>query len=223
MNQLIDNEYYWGVLNPNWDIKLRNPEIELLRRVDQAELSGKKEKPTLKEVLTLIFDTFDNIKEVMNWLVKDILSDCAGTTKAEIKNTELIPSSLSTVTERKVSYHVFQRGVGIDLVNTSTKIFGKVRLYKKKRNGWKRDKSVVTGISYCLKEWEACDNNPFPADGSIYNQGANHLYKKAVLRQVHPHPLQIVNSSSEFLTFQLFYNRYQFLSIFALGNHAECN
>ena len=223
MDQLIDNEFYWGVLNPNWDINLRSPEVELLRRTTSSEMTGKKDKPTLKEILTLIFDTFDNIKAVLNWLSKDVLSDCAGTTKAEVKNTEFIPDSMSPGLQRKISYHVVQKGIDVDLVTTSTKIAGKVRLYKKKRNGWKKDKSVSTGISYCLKEWEPCADTPFPADGGVYYHGANHQYKKSVIKEIHPHALQVGVRSSEYLTFGLFYNRNYFLSVFVLGSQAECN
>jgi hypothetical protein len=119
---------------------------------------------------------------------------------------------------RKISYHFLQRGVVWDGRATKTHLKGIARVYRKKWIGWGRDRLNRVGISYCTQQWNACENLPWPSDGSTFVQAPNHQTCKNKLSQFHPYALTIKDSNRNFLTFDLHVNEQYYKSVYLFGN-----
>lgn len=219
-NQLFENEFYWSVLSPDFDINLRNPELELIQKANQ--LSGKgSQKKSVKEVVAIVMEIFNAVKEIFQWLTTDVFNDCYKSTKASIKNYMLVPSSFSSDVPRKVVYKVGQNGVAFDFAQTTTRVYAKARIYKKKRGHWKKDSYTPFAIGSCLKEWDPCNDVPFPNDGSILKNRASNHYFKTKLLEAHPFALITGRNADEFLSFPIFYDGVYMSSIQVL-NRVNC-
>lgn len=220
-NQTFENEFYWSVLSPDFDVNLRNPEPELVQKANQ--LSGKgDQRKSIKEIIAIVMEIFDAVKEIFNWLTTHVFNDCYKSTKASIKNYTPVPSSLSPDVARKIVYKVGQNGVAFDLKQTSTRVFAKARIYKKKRGHWKKDSYTPFALGSCLKEWDPCNNVPFPNDGSILKNRASNQYYKTKLVETHPFALITGRNANEFLSFPIFYDGIYMSSIQVL-NRVNCN
>lgn len=225
-NQRLTQDHFWSVLNDNWDIELRNPERELLQaplisyaRQDlSAEGAVLKEKTKVKDVLLFIFDNWKEIKDILNWLNENVFYDCAASTSARFKGVEHIDAAISNGVRKKANYLVLQRGVLLDGRQTKTSIKGVVRLYKKKRIGWGKDRMSSVGIGYCTMQTNACENGPWPADGSVYIQAPNLRNCKVAQHQVHPYALAIRDSNAQYLTYYLYYGNNLFKTVYLLGS-----
>ena len=225
-NQRLTQDHFWSVLNDNWDIELRNPERELLQaplisyaRQDlSAEGAVLKEKTKVKDVLLFIFDNWKEIKDILNWLNENVFYDCAASSSARFKGVENIDVALSSGVRKKANYLVLQRGVLFDGRQTKTSLKGVVRLYKKKRIGWGKDRMTSVGIGYCTTQLNACENSPWPADGSVYVQAPTLRNYKVAQHQVHPFALAIRDNSIQYLTYYLYYKDNLFKTIYLFGS-----
>jgi hypothetical protein len=219
-NQTFENEFYWSVLSPDFDINLRNPEPELVQKANQ--LSGKNGgKKSIKEVITIVMEIFTAVKEIFQWLTNDVFNDCYKSTKASIKNYMLVPSSFSSDVQRKIVYKVGQNGMLFDLKQTTTRVFAKARIYKRKRGHWKKDSYTPFAIGSCLKEWDPCNDVPFPNDGSVLKNRADNHYFKTKLLEAHPFALITGRNADEFLSFPIFYDG-AYMSTIQVLNRVNC-
>jgi hypothetical protein len=226
LNQPLSQDHFWSVLNADWDIELRNPETELLQASSIAYARTEsypggmdaKEKAKLKEVLQFIFDNWKEIKDILNWLNQNVFYDCAASSSARFKGVEYMDESITNGVRKKANYVVVQRGVLFDGRQTKTNLKGVVRLYKKKRIGWGKDRMTSVGIGYCTTQLNACENIPWPADGSIYRQAPTLRNFKAAQHQVHPYALAIRDDASHFLTYYLYYKEHIFKTVFLFGS-----
>jgi hypothetical protein len=226
LNQPLTQDHFWSVLNANWDIELRNPERELLQISSVGYVrespfpygNGAKEKVKLKEVLQFIFDNWKEIKDILDWLNANVFYDCSASSSARFKGLEYIDASVTNGVRKKANYVVVQRGVLLDGRQTKTCLKGVVRLYTKKRIGWKKDRINAVGIGYCTTQLNACENIAWPADGSIYRQAPTLRNFKASQHQVHPYALAIRDDASQFLTYYLYYRDHLFKAVFLFGS-----
>ena len=233
LSQLLSEDYYWPLMNSNWDLNLRNPEAELLipRNLDTGlsheeskELaanftaSGTDKKVKLKAVLLFIFDNWKDIKDILNWLSDNVTYDCHGVTKARQKETVEVETALSPSVRRKVKYLVFQRGVLFDGKETKTHIKGITHCYRKKKIGWGKDRTSSMGISYCTFQWNTCESIPWMADGSVFMQAPNYRFYKAYQDHKHPYALTVRDSTSEFLTFYFYFGEQIYKTVYLLGS-----
>lgn len=224
--QPLTQDHFWSVLNANWDLELRNPERELLQAASITYAKGEyftqtreeKEKTKVKDVLLFIFDNWKEIKDILNWLNENAFYDCAASSSARFKGMDYIDASASNGLRRKANYVVLQRGVLFDGRQTKTSLKGVVRLYKKKRIGWGKDRMTSVGIGYCTTQLNACENTPWPADGSIYRQAPTLRNFKASQHQLHPYALAIRDDASQFLTYYLYYKDHLFKTVFLFGS-----
>lgn len=226
LSQRLTQDHFWSVLSDNWDIELRNPERELLQAplmtYARQDFSGAgaamKEKTKVKDVLLFIFDNWKEIKDILNWLNENVFYDCAASTSARFKGVENIDAAISNGIRKKANYLVLQRGVLFDGRQTKTSLKGVVRLYKKKRIGWGKDRITTVGIGYCTTQTNACENSPWPADGSIYLQAPTLRNFKAAQHQLHPYALAIRDHGAQYLTYYLYYKDNLFKTIYLLGS-----
>jgi hypothetical protein len=218
LEQPLQDDYFWCVFNANWDMELIDPESELLHALGNRMEKGKESK--LKGILLFIFDNWRNIEDILNWLNANVFGDCHAVARASFKETIPIDRSLSPDHRRKISYQVLQRGVLLDGRATKTNLKGVARVYKKKWIGWGRDRMQQVGISYCTLQFDPCNNQPWPLNGSPYIQVPNHRYAKSILQQIHPYALSIRSSAEEFLTFDIHFNSSYLKSIYLFGNRS---
>jgi len=216
LEQPLQDDYFWCILNADWELELTSPELALLQAVENRMEKGKPKK--LKEILLLIFDHWREIEDILNWLNTNVFEDCHAVARASFKETIPLDRSSSPDLRRKISYQVLQRGVLFDGRATKTHVKGIARVYKKKWIGWGRDLMQQVGISYCTLQWNPCHNQQWPSEGLPYIQAPNHRYAKSILQQVHPYALSIRNSAAEFLTFDIHYNGAYLKSIYLFGN-----
>jgi hypothetical protein len=216
LEQPLQDDYFWCVFNADWELELTNPESELIQVMESNVGKGKQSK--LKEILLFIFDNWREIEDILNWLNTNVFGDCHAVARASFKETIPLDRSLSPDHRRKISYQVLQRGVLLDGRATKTHVKGIARVYKKKWIGWGRDRMQQVGISYCTLQFDPCNNQPWPADGSPYIQAPNHRYAKSVLQQIHPYALSIRSSAADFLTFDIHFNSSYLKSIYLFGN-----
>ncbi|HNU13974.1 MAG TPA: hypothetical protein PKI55_05895 [Chitinophagaceae bacterium] len=240
-NQLINNELYWPVLSEDWNIELRNPEPELnnvtgyslFRSYINNNWHGRlvsgpnnyevNQGYDLLSILQFIFDNWDSIENILAWLTENVTYDCNPTTSSHVSNDwRGVPTYMSPDKERKIYYHVRQKGVFGDLKATKTKIEGKVKLYKKKGNRFKKDRNNLVGIGYCTLQWNPCDDQPWPVNDNPHIYGGSHGHKKTKFKHMHPYAFTI-ERSNDFLTYYLYYNQ-QFTGevIYALGGNISC-
>ncbi|MFN6243786.1 MAG: hypothetical protein ACK4Y8_05425, partial [Bacteroidota bacterium] len=216
LEQPLQDDYFWCVFNADWDMELTNPESALLHLLESNEGKGKQSK--LKEILLFIFDNWRDIEDILNWLNTNVFGDCHAVARASFKETVPLDRNLSPDHRRKISYQVLQRGVMLDGRATKTNLKGVARVYKKKWIGWGRDRMQQVGISYCTLQFDPCNNQPWPLNGSPYIQVPNHRYAKSILQQIHPYALSIRSSAEEFLTFDIHFNSSYLKSIYLFGN-----
>lgn len=245
-NQEVNNDLYWPVLSENWDIELRNPEPEINEVSGYSKIGNKgwklfgdwsdelvKSGPYVRPergndfrgILLFIFNNWDSIEKILIWLGQNITYDCHPSTASSVSNDyRIVPSSMSPERSRRIYYHVRQKGVLADFKATETKIEGKVKLLKKKKNGSRyiKDKNNLCGIGYCTLQWNACDGIPWPADNIPHEYAGAHGHKKTKFKHYHPYALTIYNSG-DFLTYYLYYNQ-QFTGelVYALGGNISC-
>ena len=142
-----------------------------------AKLGAEAEKMKFKEILKFIFDNWNDIKDILNWLDENVFYDCSPTVTARIKSDTRdvnVMQLLSPDVERRIYYQVVQRGVRADFRSTRTRISGKAQLYKRKRNRFVKDKTQVVGIAYCTQQWNVCDDLPWPANGRPFQFAGVH-------------------------------------------------
>lgn len=233
LNQLLSEDFYWPLMNSNWDLNLRNPEPELLHTRNTGltetalslttfensfsqEHADKNAK--LKDLLLFIFDNWKDIKDILNWLSEQVTYDCHGVTQARQKETIELEASTNPTGRRKAKYLVFQRGVLIDGKATKTHIKGIVHAYRKKAVGWGKDRINTVGVGYCSFQWNACENIPWMADGSAFVQAPYHRIFKASQDHKHPYALTLRNSGQEFLSFYFYFREQLCKTIYLLGS-----
>ncbi len=244
-NQKVNNELYWPVLDENFGITLRNPESGLLtltgygkiktRKVygeDEWNNSGRAGGPMAEnsvenfdiiEVLQFIFDNWDTIEDILDWIDNNITGDCHSSVSTNIPNDwRRVPETMSPDVSRRIYYHVRQKGVFGDFKATKTKIEGKAKLYKKKGRKYKKDWNNIVGIGYCTLQWNPCDNIPWPVNDIVHIYSGDHEHGKAKFKHMHPYALTIFRSY-DFLTYYLYYNQ-QFTGevVYALGSNISC-
>jgi len=218
LQQPILEDHYWRVLNENWDIDIINPEPELINAAHRFNGEGADKNSKLKDILLFIFDNWKDIKDILNWLNTNVFYDCHAVARASFKDRLPLEVGMSPGTKRKINYQVLQRGVLLDGRETKTHLKGIARVYRKKWMGWGRDRLNRVGISYCTQQWNACENIPWPTDGSTYVQSPNYQTYKAHLAQFHPFALIIKDRSTNFLTFDLHYNEQYLKTVYLFGN-----
>lgn len=217
--QPLTEDHYWRVLNTNWDIELRQPEPVLQEAVQRlVAQAGKEKNSKLKDVLLFIFDNWKDIKDILEWLQTAVFYDCSPVATTSFRDLIAVDPSLLTGARRKISYHFLQRGVSWDGRATKTHLKGIARVYRKKWMGWGRDRLNRVGISYCTSQWNACENNLWPSDGSTFVQAPNHQAFKNKLSHFYPYAFTIKNSNNNFLTFDLHVNEQYFKSVYLFGN-----
>jgi hypothetical protein len=216
-DQPVNEEFYWPLLNRDFDIRLTNPEPAL----QQLTLrQGNNQK--LKEILQFIFDNWTEIKGILDWLNNNLFYDCKPSVTARIRlDKDNVPFTLSPSVRREYRYAVSQNGVLMDGKSTRTRIKARLKLFKKRSIGWARDKVSLAGINYCSLQWNACEEIPWPANGAPFLQSPNHQPFKTKLNQQHPFALTIRDVNYEFLTFKLFFNQQVIKTIYLLGS-SEC-
>ncbi|MBM3915579.1 MAG: hypothetical protein ACKOA3_04145 [Sphingomonadales bacterium] len=216
-NQPVTEEFYWPLLNRNFDLELTDPEPALLQMA-----AVQKEKNKLKDILQFIFNNWTEIKGILDWLTNNLFYDCKPSVTARVRTAkEGVPASLSPGARREFRYAVSQNGVLMDGKSTRTRIKASLKLFKKRPVGWARDKVSLAGINYCSLQWNACEALPWPANGIPFFQAANHQPFKSTLNQQHPYALTIRDVNYEFLTFKLFFNQRAIKTIYLLGS-GEC-
>jgi len=217
----VGEEMYWAILSADWDISFRNPEPQLSNLQGIGSKGGAVSKTKFKDIILFILDNWDSIKEILAWLEQGVFYDCSPSVTARSKGDTRDVNAmqeLSPDVERRIYYQVAQRGVRADFRSTRTRIWGKARLYKRKRNRFVKDKSQVVGISYCTLQWNVCDNRPWPANGMPFQHGGIHRRGVAKISEQHPYALAIQQMNTEFLGFGLYYNRALVDQIHLLGN-----
>ena len=216
-DQPVNEEFYWPLLNRDFDIRLTDPEPAL-----QQMTLGQRDNQKLKEILQFIFDNWTEIKGILDWLNNNLFFDCKPSVTARIRlDKDYIPTTLSPSVRREYRYAVSQNGVLMDGKSTRTRIKARMKLFKKRAFGWARDKVSLAGINYCSLQWNACEEIPWPANGAPFLQAANHQPFKTKLNQQHPYALTIRDVNFEFLTFKLFFNQQVVRTIYLLGS-SEC-
>jgi len=218
LQQPLLEDHYWRMLNENWDINIVNPEPELINAAQRFNAEGADKNSKLKDILLFIFDNWKDIKDILDWLNTNVFYDCHAVARASFKDKVPLETVMSPGTKRKINYQVVQRGVLLDGRETKTHLKGIARVYRKKWMGWGRDRLSRVGISYCTQQWNACENTPWPADGSTYMQAPNSQLYKTRLAQFHPFALTIKDRSTNFLTFDLHYNEQYLKSVYLFGN-----
>jgi len=218
LQQPLLEDHYWRVLNENWDVNIINPEPELINAAQRFNAEGAGKNSKLKDILLFIFDNWKDIKDILDWLNTNVFYDCHAVARASFKDKVPLETVMSPGTKRKINYQVVQRGVLLDGRETKTHLKGIARVYRKKWMGWGRDRLNRVGISYCTQQWNACENIPWPTDGSTYMQAPNHQLYKTRLAQFHPFALTIKDRSTNFLTFDLHYNEQYLKSVYLFGN-----
>jgi hypothetical protein len=214
----IQNDLFWSVLNPDCNITVRNPEPEI---ANATGLSSGRLQDVI-EVLTFIFDNWETISEILDWLNDNVFYDCHPSVSAKQRDDwRQVPSNISPDVDRRIYYVAGQKGVFGDLKATKTKIEGKAKLYKKKGRRYKKDRNNIVGIGYCTKQWNPCDNIPWPADGGFHSYAGSHAHKKAKFKHRHPYALTIYRSD-HFNTFYLYYNFNFVAHIYLLGSPQSC-
>ena len=213
-DQPVNEEFYWPLLNRDFDLRLTDPEPAL-----QQMVAAQREKQKLKEILQFIFDNWTDIKGILDWLNNNLFYDCKPSVTARIrKEKENVPGTLSPSVRREYRYAVSQNGVLMDGKSTRTRIKGSLKLFKKRPIGWARDKVSLAGVNYCTLQWNACEQIPWPANGAPFFQAANHQTFKSIINQQHPYALAIRDVNYEFLTFKLFFNQQLLKTIYLLGS-----
>ncbi|MFM8807017.1 MAG: hypothetical protein ACKOD1_06595, partial [Sphingomonadales bacterium] len=182
-DQPVNEEFYWPLLNREFDLRLIDPEPAL-----QQMTFAKQDNQKFKEILQFIFDNWTEIKGILDWLNNNLFYDCKPSVTARIrKDKDPVPAALSPSVQRQYRYAVSQNGVLMDGKSTRTRIKASLKLYKKRPIGWARDKISTAGINYCSLQWNACEQIPWPANGVPFFQMANHQSFKTKLNQQHPH------------------------------------
>ena len=217
-DQPVQEEFYWSVLNQDFDLSLTDPEPAL------QQLAGTgREKKKFKDILQFIFNNWTEIKGILDWLNNNLFYDCSPSVTSRIRlDKEDLPHSFSPSLRRQFRYAVSQNGVLMDGKSTRTRIKARLKLYKKRPVGWARDKVSMAGINYCSLQWNACEEIPWPANGVPFYQAPNNQPFKTRLNQQHPYALTIRDVSYEFLTFKLFYNQQAIKTIYLLGS-GDCD
>lgn len=217
----VAEEMYWAVLSPDGSIDLRTPEPQLASLQVTARAGGEEAKMKFKDILLLILNNWDEIKDLLTWLEELVLTDCSPSVNVKIKSDTRDVNAmqqLSPDVERRIYYQLGQRGVRADFRSTRTRIWGKAHLYKRKRNRFVKDKTQVVGLAYCTKQWNICDERPWPANGQPFQFAGVHRRGKAKFSERHPYALAIQQVNTEFLNFPIFYNRQLVDQIALLGN-----
>ena len=217
----VSEEMYWAILSADWDIAFRDPEPQLSNLQGIESKDGAVSKTKFKDIVLFILNNWDSIKEILAWLEDGVLYDCSPSVTARSKGDTRDVNAmqqLSPDVDRRIYYQVAQRGVRADFRSTRTRIWGKARLYKRKRNRFVKDKTQVVGISYCTLQWNVCDNRPWPANGMPFQHGGIHRRGVAKISEQHPYALAIQQMNTEFLGFGLYYNRALVDQIHLLGN-----
>lgn len=119
---------YWAVLSPDGSIDLRTPEAQLASLQVTARAGEEEAKMKFKEILLLILNNWDEIKDLLTWLEELVLTDCSPSVNVKIKSDTRDVNAmqqLSPDVERRIYYQVGQRGVRADFRSTRTRIWGK--------------------------------------------------------------------------------------------------
>ncbi len=164
------------------------------------------------EILDLVTDFTGVVNGIAGVIIKlqQLLNDCSESTEAKVRRVKAKQGYhfYKDNKNRVIGYEMEQRSVTVDFDETTTKIKGKAKLYKEKRKAgrYKKDRSNRVGIQYCAREWNQCENKPWPADGSVYKSPRLHNVKKVKTgRNLFPYALTIKNST-EYLSFSFFFN-----------------
>ncbi len=217
----IEEEMYWSILGVDWSIDFRNPEPQLAQIQLIPDSNDVAAKMKFKDIVLFILNNWDNIKDILNWLDEMVFSDCSPSVTASLRSDTRdvnLMQQLSPDVDRRIYYRVGQRGVRADFRSTRTRIWGKAKLYKRKRNRFVKDRTEVVGIAYCTLQWNVCDNRPWPANGLPFVFGGIHRRGKAQISERHPYALAINNVNREFINFPLFFKRVLVDEVHLLGN-----
>jgi hypothetical protein len=217
----VGEEMYWSVLSADWSIEFRKPEPQLSTIQLSAAAGGVEAKTKFKDIILFILNNWDAIKDILSWLEELAFSDCSPSVTSRIKSDTRdvnLMQELSPDVERRIYYQVGQRGVLADFRATRTRIWGKANLYKRKRNRFVKDKSQTVGIAYCTKQWNVCDDKPWPANGQPFQFAGVHRRGKAKISERHPYALSIQQVNTEFINFPIFYNRTLVDQVHLLGS-----
>jgi len=217
----VSEEMYWAILNSDWSIELRDPEPALSALQVESKSGDMAGKTKFKDILKFIFDNWNDIKDILNWLQENVFDDCSPSVTARIKSDTRDVNAmqlLSPDVERRIYYQVAQRGVRADFRSTRTRISGKAQLYKRKRNRFVKDKSQTVGIAYCTQQWNVCEDRPWPANAQPFQFAGVHRRGKAKFSERHPYALAIRQVNVEFISFPIFYKTALVDHVFLLGS-----
>ncbi len=209
--ELFDEEY-WPLITCDKRYTILNKEVteQMMENV-----------PADSTVLTTIKDIVAIFKDVVIiWEgLHKLFADCAGTTtiteKTDRDTRIKIPNNGGFI-----GYKILQKGVALDMVNkTATKIKGKAKLYKSKKNGGqKRDRKNNASIGFCAKEWNNCEKKDWPSDpGNYLSPHQNGGNGKKKIKHHEPKALAI-EKSYHFLQFKFGKNGVFVEAINLLGN-----
>ncbi len=217
----VSEEMYWAILNSDWSIELRNPEPAMAALQVDSKAGDVTGKMKFKDILKFIFDNWNDIKDILNWLQENVFYDCSPSVTARIKSDTRDVNAMNLLSpdvERRIYYQVAQRGVQADFRSTRTRIYGKAQLYKRKRNRFVKDKSHTVGIGYCTQQWNVCEDRPWPANGQPFQFAGVHRRGKAKFSERHPYALAIRQVNVEFISFPIFYKTALVDHVFLLGS-----
>ena len=186
IKETIDDEEYWTLMTCDKKFTIAN------KTVTPQMLDGLTPEQQ-RTILETIQDIVGIIQDVVNIVeqLHGLLADCAGTTTSEnkdIRNGFEVQSG-----NRWIGYVMVQKGITFDFANkTSTKIKGKAKVWKLKSNGKKKkDRKIKVGISFCAKEWNACEATEWPSDPGPYKSPRKEKKKKVKLKHTEPKALAI--------------------------------
>lgn len=198
LNESLPEEY-WSLVGPNRTVNITDPNVANQLLNDTQNSDDKK-----KDLLTKIKEIVEIIGAILNGLeqVSNLMKDCAGSTEAKVRKVR--DGLYFDNNNRQIGYEMEQKSITFDFNSTDTKIKGKAKLFKKKKNGnFKKDRKNHVGISFCAREWNGCDNIEWPADGNSYMHPTNTALKKVKTYIHQPMALQIT-MSYHFLSFNFY-------------------
>lgn len=214
----FDDEEFWTLINCNKEFTL------VSNVVDNSIFTEGEDDTQKKDILTTIKDILGVIGQavgIVNQLA-DLMKDCAGT--ETVKDKSMRDGFEFDNGNRQFGYVMVQKGVLIDFQQTTTKIKGKIKLWKKNKRGkWRKDRKTKSTLDFCAFEWDGCNGKEWPSDGHPYiHPKATPKRKKNKIKYYHPSALQI-DKSTHFLQFHFGYNQtYNFITGFNLLGNTGC-
>lgn len=194
-------EEYWSLMGSNRTVNITDPNIanQLLGDTQDSDSTKKDILSKIKDIIEIIGGILDGIEQVGN-----LMKDCSSSTEKKIS---AIRDGFHTQDNKHIiGYEMEQKDVTFDFNSTVTKIKGKAKLYKIKKNGKpKKDRKDLVGINFCARESDACDGTEWPVNGLPYIDPVI-TAKKKVKTEFHQPGALRVSASYHFLQFKFYFD-----------------